>query len=72
MNEAHSGLARCLRTRELGRELLPIAHARGVRHLAMEALSVDLAARCLNMLAELGAVPAGASQRYLSAVGKPN
>ncbi|MDX6536817.1 MAG: hypothetical protein QOD37_1158 [Gaiellales bacterium] len=45
MNEAHSGLARCLRTRELGRELLPVAHARGVRHLAMEALSIDLAAR---------------------------
>ncbi len=40
MNEAHSGLARCLRTRELGRELLPVAHVRGVRHLAMEALSV--------------------------------
>ena len=38
MNEAHSGLARCVRTRELGRELLPVAHAGGVRHLAMEAL----------------------------------
>jgi hypothetical protein len=38
MNEAHSGRARCLRTRELGRALLPVAHARGVRHLAMEAL----------------------------------
>ena len=34
--------------------------------------SVDLAARCLNMLAELGAVPAGASERYLSSLGKPN
>jgi hypothetical protein len=28
-----------VRTRELGRELLPVAHACGVRHLAMEALS---------------------------------
>ena len=45
VNEAHSGLARCVRTRELGRELLPVAHACGVRHLAMEALSIALAAR---------------------------
>ena len=45
MNEAHSGLARCVRTRELGRELLPVAHACGVRHLAMEALSEPVAER---------------------------
>jgi hypothetical protein len=45
MNEAHSGLARCVRTRELGRELLPGAHACGVRHLAMEALSEPVAGR---------------------------
>lgn len=38
MNEAHSGLARCVRTREVGRRILPAAHAAGVRHLAMEAL----------------------------------
>jgi hypothetical protein len=38
MNEAHDGLRRCVRTREVGRELLPVAHALGVRHLAMEAL----------------------------------
>ncbi len=38
MNEAHSGLARCVRTREVGRALLPVAHALGVRDLAMEAL----------------------------------
>jgi hypothetical protein len=38
MNEAHNGLARCIRTRQLGRELLPVAHRLGVRHLAMEAL----------------------------------
>jgi len=38
MNEAHSGYLRCVRTRELGRALLFVAHAGGVRHLAMEAL----------------------------------
>lgn len=38
MNEAHSGLARCVRTREVGRRILPAAHAAGVRHLAMETL----------------------------------
>lgn len=46
------------------------------KHLALIAHhcygSVDLAARCLNMLAELGAVPAGAGERYLSSLGKPN
>jgi hypothetical protein len=38
MNEAHSGLQRCVRTREIGLRLLPAAHSAGVRHLAMEAL----------------------------------
>jgi hypothetical protein len=38
LNEAHNGLTRCVRTRQLGRQLLPSAHAMGVRHLAMEAL----------------------------------
>ena len=38
MNEAHSGLQRCIRTREIGRCILPAAHQAGVRHLAMEAL----------------------------------
>src|SRR5690349_16040877 len=38
MNEAHSGLRRCMRTRVIGRQVLPAAHAAGVRHLAMEAL----------------------------------
>lgn len=46
------------------------------KHLALIAHhcygSVDLAARCLNMLAELGAVPADAGERYLSSLGKPN
>lgn len=38
MNEAHDGLARCIRTREIGRRILSVAHQIGVRHLAMEAL----------------------------------
>jgi hypothetical protein len=38
VNEAHHGLTRCLRSREVGRALLPVAHRLGVRHLAMEAL----------------------------------
>jgi hypothetical protein len=38
LNEAHDGLTRCVRTRQLGRQILPCAHAMGVRHLAMEAL----------------------------------
>lgn len=38
MNEAHSGLQRCIRTREIGRRILPAAHQAGVRHMAMEAL----------------------------------
>ena len=46
------------------------------KHLALIAHhcygSVDLAARCLNMLAELGVVPADSSERYLSSLGKPH
>jgi hypothetical protein len=38
MNEAHNGLLRCRRTREIGARVLPEAHERGVRDLAMEAL----------------------------------
>jgi hypothetical protein len=38
MNEAHNGMKRCVRTREIGLRLLPAAHAAGVRHLALEAL----------------------------------
>ena len=38
MNEAHSGLKRCIRTRQIGKRILPVAHQAGVRHLAMEAL----------------------------------
>ena len=38
MNEAHDGLKRCIRTRQIGQRILPVAHQAGVRHLAMEAL----------------------------------
>ena len=37
-NEAHNGLARCIRTREVGVRLIQAAHEAGVRRLAMEAL----------------------------------
>jgi hypothetical protein len=38
-NEAHSGLARSVRTREVGVRMIRAAHEAGVRRLAMEALS---------------------------------
>ncbi len=38
LNEAHSGLKRCIRTREIGVRAVRVAHDNGVRHLAMEAL----------------------------------
>lgn len=37
-NEAHSGLTRCIRTREIGVRMIRAAHEAGVRRLAMEAL----------------------------------
>jgi len=37
-NEAHNGLARCIRTREVGIRMIQAAHEAGVRRLAMEAL----------------------------------
>jgi hypothetical protein len=37
-NEAHSGLTRCIRTREIGIRMIKAAHEAGVRRLAMEAL----------------------------------
>jgi hypothetical protein len=37
-NEAHSGLARCIRTREVGVRMIRAAHEAGVRRLAMEVL----------------------------------
>ncbi len=43
MNEFHNGYLRCVRTREIGRRILPIAHQAGVRFLAMEALHREFA-----------------------------
>ena len=43
VNEAHNGLSRCMRTRQVGRLILPRAHAAGVRHIAMEALHPSFA-----------------------------
>jgi hypothetical protein len=37
-NEAHNGLARCIRTRDVGARMIRAAHEAGVRRLAMEAL----------------------------------
>lgn len=37
INEAHNGWLRCVRTREVGLRLLPVADRAGVRMLAMEA-----------------------------------
>jgi hypothetical protein len=37
-NEAHHGLARCIRTRDVGVRMIAAAHQAGVRQLAMEAL----------------------------------
>ncbi len=37
-NEAHNGLARCIRTRDMGVRMVRAAHEAGVRRLAMEAL----------------------------------
>jgi hypothetical protein len=45
MNEHHNGLKRSVRTRVIGKRVLPTAHAAGVRHLAMEALTPKFAAR---------------------------
>src|SRR5262249_45232305 len=44
LNEAHDDLLRCVRRRRVGRDVLPVAHAAGVRHLAMEALYRPFAA----------------------------
>ena len=46
MNEAHSGWKRCIRTRQIGQRILPIAHQAGAQHLAMEALFPEFADQC--------------------------
>ena len=46
INEAHDGMQRCIRTRQIGKRILPTAHQAGVRSLAMEALSPEFAEQC--------------------------
>jgi hypothetical protein len=46
MNEAHDGDKRCIRTRQIGKRILPVAHQAGVRHLSMEALRPNFAEQC--------------------------
>jgi hypothetical protein len=58
VNECHSGDKHCARTRAVGRRMLPVANAIGVRHLAMEALVPTFAADA-NRLRILPSVPAG-------------
>lgn len=43
MNEAHDGLRRSVRTRRVGKQILPAAHAAGARYIAMEALMPEFA-----------------------------
>lgn len=43
MNEAHDGMLRSVRTREVGLQLLPVFHEAGVRVLALEALPEEVA-----------------------------
>jgi hypothetical protein len=61
MNEAHNGFLRSVRTREVGRKVLPAAHDVGVRHFAMEALTPQLTTHA-NATRELPVVAGG----YLS------
>ena len=62
MNEAHNGLRRCVRTREVGRRVIPAAHRAGVRHLAMEALSPRFA----DEANRTRVVPPAETEGYLS------
>ena len=43
VNEGHDDLRRCTRTRDIGVRMIAPAHAAGVRHLAIEALTPDFA-----------------------------
>ncbi len=44
VNEGHDDFRRCTRTRDIGVRMIAPAHAAGVRHLAVEALTPDFAA----------------------------
>jgi len=57
-NEAHIGLARCARTREVGVRIVRAAHEMGVRRMAMEALPVP-ADGTLGPIRAVPAAPGG-------------
>lgn len=61
MNEAHAGFLRSVRTRDLGRRLLPEAYGAGARYFAMEALLPETVAESNRMRK----VPAQAIDAYL-------
>ena len=61
MNELDNGLKRSVRTRVVGKRVLPTAHAAGVRHLAMEALTPEFA----DEANESRVVPPHESSSYL-------
>src|SRR5262245_17540530 len=50
MNEAHSGLRRCVRTRRIGIRVLPVAREAGARLMAVEMLGPPGAPRSGGML----------------------
>ncbi|MGH2494623.1 MAG: hypothetical protein ACRDIV_07945 [Ktedonobacteraceae bacterium] len=56
MNEAHAGDLRCVRTRVIGRRILPAAHKMGARYLAMEALWPEIVGEA-NRTHQLGEAP---------------
>lgn len=60
MNEAHNGATRNIRSREIGRQILPVAHAAGVRYLAMEALTQFVATET-NQTRQLPKLPEDAA-----------
>lgn len=61
LNEAHNGALRCVRTRLIGRRILPTAHAAAVHYLAMEALDAAVAST-----ANVSRVAPRASRGYLA------
>lgn len=63
MNEAHDGMMRCPRTREIGQRILPTAHRLGVRYLAIEALYPPSVAEESNRQRQL---PEKTSNGYLN------
>lgn len=66
MNEAHNYPKRSIRTREVGKSVLPTAHAAGVRYLAMEALYPHDIAKIANRDRRLPDQKSLADQAFLT------